>query len=599
MRDAETKLAVIRERGMKGLPLERVYRQLYNPDLYLRGYGRIYRNDGAMTRGATSETIDGMSMQKIEGIIELVRQERYRWTPARRINIPKTNGKTRPLGIPTWSDKLVQEAMRSILDAYYEPQFSPNSHGFRPDRGCHTALKDIFHGWTGTKWFIEGDIKGCFDNIDHTILLSILREKIHDGRFITLVESLLKAGYLEEWSYRATLSGTPQGGVISPILANIYLDKLDQFVEQTLIPRYTKSKQRRMTREYERIMGQITRLRKKGATRETLLPLLKERQTMIPANPFDPAYRRLRYIRYADDFVLGFAGPKDEAEAIRSQIGDFLRDHLKLELSPEKTLITHAGTGMAKFLGHEISTGTPRHGSHRGAIRLHIPANKLEDKIARYMRDGKAIHRPELLNESDYEIISKYGSEYRGLVQFYSYAVNLNWMHKLHWFMRRSLLKTLAAKHKTSTKKMYLAYRSEAYDRGRKLRCIEVQVPRPGKEPLIARFGGLQLRTNPFLKTIFDLPEGLDRLPGKRTELLERLLAETCDLCGSTDRIEVHHIRKLADLKVSGQRAKPSWIQSMASRQRKTLIVCQPCHNAIHAGRPTRKPIGQEPANDE
>jgi group II intron reverse transcriptase/maturase len=216
MRNAETTLAIIEDRGKRGLPLEDVYRQLYNPDLYLRAYGRLYRNDGAMTEGTTTETVDGMSQRKIGEIIGLLGLERFRWTPVRRVQIPKGNGKTRPLGIPTWSDKLLQEVMRSVLEAYYEPQFSPTSHGFRPGRGCHTTLKDIFHAWKGTKWFIEGDIKGCFDNIDHEILLSILREKIHEHRFLILVESLLKAGYLELWDYRPTLSGTPQGGIITP-----------------------------------------------------------------------------------------------------------------------------------------------------------------------------------------------------------------------------------------------------------------------------------------------------------------------------------------------------------------------------------------------
>ena len=213
MQNAETILAIYEERGKGGKFLEGVYRQLFNPELYYRAYGRLYRNAGAMTRGATEETVDGMSTGKIMGIIELLRNERYRWTPVRRVLIPKGNGKTRPLGIPSWSDKLLQEVMRSLMDAYYEPQFSPNSHGFRPERGCHTALGDVFFGWFGTKWFIEGDIKGCFDNIDHTVLLSILREKIQDGRFLALVEGLLQAGYLEQWNYRPTLSGTPQGGI--------------------------------------------------------------------------------------------------------------------------------------------------------------------------------------------------------------------------------------------------------------------------------------------------------------------------------------------------------------------------------------------------
>src|SRR6516165_8634636 len=200
MRDAETTLLIIEDRGQKNLPLENVYRRLYNPDLYLRAYGRLYRNEGAMTRGATEETVDGMSQEKILDIIEKLQCERYRWTPVRRASIEKKGStKMRPLGIPTWTDKLLQEVMRSILEAYYEPQFSPHSHGFRPRRGCHTALKEIFHTWTGTRWFIEGDIKGCFDNIDHQVLLSILRDRIHDNRFLILVENLLKAGYLEEW----------------------------------------------------------------------------------------------------------------------------------------------------------------------------------------------------------------------------------------------------------------------------------------------------------------------------------------------------------------------------------------------------------------
>src|SRR3982751_6905391 len=200
MRDADTILTIIRERGGRGLPLEGVYRQLYNPALYLRAYGRIYRNDGAMTHGVTAETVDGMSLAKIRGIIESLKTERHRWTPVRRMYIEKKGStKLRPLGMPTWSDKLLQEVVRSLLEAYYEPQFSIHSHGFRPGLRCDTALQHIAHNWTGVKWFIEGDIKGCFDDIDHEILLSILRERIHDNRFIRLMDGLLKAGYCEEW----------------------------------------------------------------------------------------------------------------------------------------------------------------------------------------------------------------------------------------------------------------------------------------------------------------------------------------------------------------------------------------------------------------
>jgi len=241
MRDAATILGIIHDRGKTALPLEDVYRQLFHPTLYLLAYGKIYRNQGAMTKGVTDETVDGMSVEKVQTIIAAIRSERYVWSPARRVSIEKKHStKKRPLGIPVWSDKVVQEVIRSILEAYYEPQFSPLSHGFRPKRGCHTALTAIRHYWKGTAWFIEGDIKGCFDTIDHPILLSILREKIHDRRFIRLIENLLQAGYLEEWKYHATYSGTPQGGIMSPLLANIYLDRLDQYVEQELLPNHTR-----------------------------------------------------------------------------------------------------------------------------------------------------------------------------------------------------------------------------------------------------------------------------------------------------------------------------------------------------------------------
>jgi retron-type reverse transcriptase len=217
MRTAETVLGVIQERGRRGLPLEDIYRQLYNPNLYLRAYARLYANEGAMTPGTTEETVDGMSLAKIEKIINDLRYERYQWTPVRRTYIEKKNStKKRPLGIPSWSDKLLQEVIRSILEAYYEPQFSDHSHGYRPDRGCHTALIEVAHTWTGTRWFIEGDYAGCFNNFDHDILMNILAEKLHDNRFLRLIQNMLWAGYLEQWRFHATLSGTPQGGVITP-----------------------------------------------------------------------------------------------------------------------------------------------------------------------------------------------------------------------------------------------------------------------------------------------------------------------------------------------------------------------------------------------
>jgi group II intron reverse transcriptase/maturase len=306
MRDAEAILGIIRERGKRGLPLERVYRLLFNRELYLHGYGKIHRNRGAMTPGTTPETVDGMSLAKIDAIIEALGFERYRWTPVRRTYIEKKRStKKRPLGIPTWSDKLLQEVIRLILEAYYEPQFSDRSHGFRPNRGCHTALREVYHTWHGTAWFIEGDISQCFDRLDHQALLSNLAEQIHDGRFLRLIRELLRAGYLENWKFHATLSGTPQGGIVSPILANIYLDRLDRFVEQTLLPEYNQGIRRKGYPAYRRKIDQAYELRKAGRYQEAAA-VLKEAQHLPSIDPHDPGYRRLHYVRYADDFLLGF-----------------------------------------------------------------------------------------------------------------------------------------------------------------------------------------------------------------------------------------------------------------------------------------------------
>ncbi len=589
MRNAETILSVIYERGKRGLPLEDIYRQLFNRDLYLRAYGRLYRNDGAMTTGSTTDTVDAMSIAKIDALIETLRYERYRWTPVRRTYIPKKSGKMRPLGIPTWTDKLLQEVMRSLLEAYYEPQFSQHSHGFRPGLGCHTALEEITRQWKGVKWFIEGDITQCFDSLDHGILLSILGEKLRDNRFLRLIGNLLRAGYLEDWRYNATLSGAPQGGVLSPLLANIYLYRLDQFVETMLVPAYNYGDRRKGYLPYRALLNAARRKRDVGEHAQAKA-LRQQAQHMPSRDPSDPDFRRLRYVRYADDFLLGFIGPRSEAEEIKRRLREFLQDNLKLELSQQKTLITNARTEAARFLNYEIVSlaADSKHDQRKqrcinGGPGLKVPEDVIRAKCTSYMRHGKPIHLAARLNDTDFSIVTQYQSEYRGYVQYYLLAFNVHRLWRLHRVMELSLVMTLANKHKTSINKVYRKYHKTVATTHGTQKVLEVVVNRGvEKKPLVARFGGIELRWKKQT-TLNDHPKMVFSC---RSEVVQRLLADECELCGETDNCEVHHIRKLADLNRPGQGERPAWARRMAARRRKTLVVCRKCHEAIHKGEP-------------
>ncbi len=584
MQNADTVLSVLRERGRRGLPCTELYRQLFNPQLYLLAYGRIYSNHGAMTPGVTQETADGMSMEKIGRITDAMRHERYRLSPVKRIHIPKKNGKLRPLGLPTWSDKLVGEVVRLLLEAYYEPTFSDRSHGFRPGRGCHTALREVANTWTGTTWFIEGDIADCFGSLDHEVMITILAEKIHDARFLRLIRNMLKVGYLEDWKWNVTLSGAPQGGVVSPILSNIYLHKLDNYVETVLIPQHTQGERRRLNIDYKRLHDTRRRAQQKG-DRATARELRRKMQSMPRSDPNDPNFRRLRYCRYADDHLFGFAGPKAEAERIKDQLTAFLRDELKLELSADKTLITHARTRATRFLGYEIITQHNDSGYRavNGKVALRVPGNVITAKRATYMKRGKPNIKAPLLNLDDYNIVKIYGAEFRGIAQYYLLATNVWKLDRLRWVVQTSMLATLARKHKSTVTKMAAKHRTKIETPHGLRTCYEARIERTGKQPLIARFGGIPLARDRNAVLI-------DRAPQPtlvtRKELVTRLLKRRCELCHTGGEVQVHQIRKLASLGTPGP-GQPDWAALMTRKRRKTLVVCTPCHDAIHHGQPT------------
>jgi len=588
MRNAKIALGIISKRGSKKQPIERIYRLLYNPELYQMAYRNIYANDGAMTKGSNDETVDGMSMKKIMDIIGRVKTETYQWTPVRRTHIKKSNGKLRPLGLPTWSDKLLQEAMRIILEAYYDGQFSENSHGFREGRGCQTALEAITRkgGWKSVKWFVEGDIANCFGSIDHEILMNILKERIKDNRFLRLIENLLKSGYMENWKHSPTLSGCPQGSILSPILSNVYMDKLDKYVENELIPKYTKGKRRAENKEYKAIMNQIAKY-KRHQNWEKARELEKISQTMASKEPTDPNFRRLYYIRYADDWLIGLSGSREEAEEVKTQIGGYLHGELKLELSGEKTLVTHARNEKARFLGYDIHVlhADTKH-DHRGqriingAIGLRVPRDKMQAKMSEYMARGKPIHRKERTINSDYDIISQYQSELRGFVQYYLHAYNAHEMHNVKRAMEMSLAKTLANKYKTTSKRIFDDYKTTVETENGKYKVLQAKVERENKSSLIAQFGGIRIAYDKEA-TITDAPKQIYNV---KSQLIDRLTRKVCELCGTPGETSMHHVRKLKDLSKSGRKNKPEWMKRMIAMNRKTLAVCDSCHNKIHSG---------------
>ncbi len=594
MQKTEHVLNAMRKLGQQDQPLTRVYRQLYNQNLYLAAYAKIYRNAGVLTPGTTEETIDGMSVKRINAIIEIMRKERYRFSPSRRVWIDKKNREKRPLSVPNFKDKLVQEVLRGLLEAYYEPQFSDNSHGFRPNRGCHTALGQIRQQFKAITWYIEGDIKGCFDNINHERLMEILSQKIHDNRLLRLIRQSLQAGVMDDWVYERTYSGTPQGGILSPLLANIYLNELDQYVENILMPQWNYGDKRQRNPEARHYEYLIKQAKKRGDLDE-LKRLRVERRTIPSMDVKDPNFRRLKYVRYADDFILGFTGSHAEAVTIKTRLSEFLSTELKLSLSEDKTLITAARKERALFLGYELSTlqsnskltmssaTEVKRRSINGSPRLSVPYGYVQEKSRRYMANGKAIHRTELIRSSVAEIIQQYQTEYRGIVNYYKYAEDIHVLNSLMYIMEQSLVKTIASKLKISVSKVYRRFRSKVEVEGRTYQTLEVSVE-TDKGTQIFRWGGIPLRRKhgKFKVTLKDAIHYYKW--SDRSDLLTRIRSCTCEICGRDGDVEVHHIRKLKDLKARwrGRKTRPDWVKRMIALQRKTLVVCFDCHRAIH-----------------
>lgn len=578
---------------------ERLYRILFNEELFYVAYQKIASNGGSTTKGSDGRSIDEMSLARIETLIASLKDESYQPHPSRRVHIPKKNGKTRPLGIPAFEDKLVQEVVRMILEAIYEGHFETTSHGFRPKRSCHTALLHIQKTFSGAKWFIEGDIKGFFDNIDHDALVGILRERISDDRFIRLIRKFLKAGYVEDWTFHNTYSGMPQGGIVSPILANIYLDKLDKYVKE-YIRHFDMGTKRRPGKESNDLANERKRTVRKlkkvkdGTEKAALVARLKaieqERAAFPSGDEMDGSYRRLKYIRYADDFILGVIGSKEDALRIKEDIKSFLSESLALELSEEKTLITHTGKS-AKFLGYEITVTRNNHQrrdvqgrlrrTYGKRVRLNVSMATLRDKLLEYgameikLRNGKEIWKPKcrsgLIFNDDLEILDRYNRETVGFCNYYLIANNCVVLHNFRYIMEYSMYKTFAGKYRSTVRKINKKYRLN------KLFTVKYEQQGVIKSRTFYKTS-FKRRTTAFNGSCDIEPYSIADV--SRTNLTDRLKAEKCELCGATGKLIMHHVRNLKDLK-----GKESWKRLMSARKRKTIALCPSCHRLRHLGK--------------
>ena len=578
---------------------ERLYRILFNEELFYVAYQKIASNGGSTTKGSDGRSIDEMSLARIETLIASLKDESYQPHPSRRVHIPKKNGKTRPLGIPAFEDKLVQEVVRMILEAIYEGHFETTSHGFRPKRSCHTALLHIQKTFSGAKWFIEGDIKGFFDNIDHDVLVGILRERISDDRFIRLIRKFLKAGYVEDWTFHNTYSGMPQGGIVSPILANIYLDKLDKYVKE-YIRHFDMGTKRRPGKESNDLANERKRTVRKlkkvkdGTEKAALVARLKaieqERAAFPNGDEMDGSYRRLKYIRYADDFILGVIGSKEDALRIKEDIKSFLSESLALELSEEKTLITHTGKS-AKFLGYEITVTRNNHQrrdvqgrlrrTYGKRVRLNVSMATLRDKLLEYgameikLRNGKEVWKPKcrsgLIFNDDLEILDRYNRETVGFCNYYLIANNCVVLHNFRYIMEYSMYKTFAGKYRSTVRKINKKYRLN------KLFTVKYEQKGVIKSRTFYKTS-FKRRTTAFNGSCDIEPYSIADV--SRTNLTDRLKAEKCELCGATGKLIMHHVRNLKDLK-----GKESWKRLMSARKRKTIALCPSCHRLRHLGK--------------
>jgi len=571
--NATSRLDGLRTRSIKfpNLPIDKnLHSLIYDVNLLTLAYHNIKSNPGNMTPGITPETFDGISFERIKELSERLKNESFQFTPGRRVNIPKPSGGTRPLTVAPPMDKIVQEAMRIILEAIYEPLFQESSHGFRPNRSCHTALKSISQSFMATTWIIEGDISKCFDSFNHNLLMSLIEEKILDRRFTRLIWKSLRAGYMQFSQYQHNIIGTPQGSVISPILANIYLNELDKYIA-TLKTEFNRGEKAQRTHISRSLEYRIAKAKAEGHMNQ-LKELTILRSTLPATNFRDPNYRRLSYVRYADDWVIGIRGTYQEAQTILDKVSKLCSD-INLDVSENKTKITNINSSKALFLGTLISRShhtkyfiNYRNISQRGSLklRLEVPINRVLDKLTNvgFIKSGKSHPRFIWLHHNHDQIIYLYNAVFRGFINYYSFAHNYDRLVSiLYLYLKQSCVKLLATKFNLGTMKKVYEKFGNLLESPKKIKFFKPSYKITFK---------FNVKANPIITSLYG---------SKSIASLEELKSS---VCGSDYRVEMHHVRVMKDL---NPKKMESYIDKlMVKANRKQIPLCRSCHMAKHKG---------------
>jgi group II intron reverse transcriptase/maturase len=571
---------------------------LTDPTWLMQAWEEIRSNKGSMTAGIDSTIAVDIDPERIQSLSKRLKTGQYRPKPVRRVYIPKTNGKTRPLGIPTLEDRIVQQALRMLMEPIFEADFYNCSHGFRRNRSTHTALRDVARAFPRTTWIIEGDIVGCFDNIPHGPLMKAVDRRIADEKVLKMVRAFLAAGYMEQWQYHRTYSGTPQGGVLSPLLCNIFLHQLDEYMMRNLRANETQSKREANARrnpEYRTIENKIARLRRQlqktqGSLREALIKELMEMERQQRVTSYyakdDRHPSKVGYARYADDFVIMVQGKKGAAQAIKDEVRKKLQE-MGLALSEEKTKLTH-WRYKVNFLGYQLHGKPTRKGTSIRPI-LSIPREKVQ-KIKEALEVVSGYHQiPEV------DAMTQMSAMFRGWCNYYRYATapqatfsdlsDYTWWRYSHYVARKHRLSIAQMIRQERQAGRLGEVKKKGRTRGtfkafveRKVVILDLFPPRTGQIRGLATTGQWTVDIKPVIPTNWQSGRSL----ATRTAALERANG-TCERCGGNPVAHVHHTVPL--------RGKTFLARVMSdSAQRHTAqALCAECHLEVHGGSYTPK----------